>query len=104
MYAFCSTCTTIVSGSLAERTFIDTYIFYSFLMTAIVFPIPASWVWGDGFLQRMGFIDFAGCSVVHMLGGVSGLIGTYILGPRLGVFDQKNNNPSALADLNSGGQ
>lgn len=65
-------------------------------MTAIVFPIPAAWVWGDGFLQRMGFVDFAGCSVVHLLGGISGLIGTYILGPRLGVFDSKSNNPSSL--------
>ena len=87
-FSFCSTSATIVSGSLAERTYIDTYIVFSFLMGAIVYPVASSWAWGGGWLQEKGFIDFAGCAVVHELGGFGGFIGTIILGPRLGFFDE----------------
>lgn len=85
-FCFCSTACTIVSGSLAERTFIDTYIFFNVLMAAVTYPVAAGWVWGGGWLGNLGFHDFAGSGVVHLLGGVTGLIGTYILGPRHGYF------------------
>lgn len=71
---------------MAERTFIDTYAFFNFLMASFTYPVAASWIWGNGWLHQLGFIDFAGSGVVHMLGGVTGLIGTIILGPRLGRF------------------
>jgi len=85
-YVFCSTATTIVSGSLAERTFLDTYILYSLIMTSVIFPVASAWAWGGGWLQKWGFHDFAGSAVVHMLGGVGGFLGTLILKPRLGIF------------------
>lgn len=91
-FSFCSTSATIVSGSLAERTYIDTYIVFSFLMGSIVYPVASSWVWGGGWLQELGFIDFAGCAVVHELGGFGGFIGTIILGPRIGFYDDKQKN------------
>ena len=75
-----------MSGSLAERTYIDTYIVFAFLMSGILYPITASWVWGGGWLYKLGFRDFAGSGVVHMIGGFGGLIGTIILGPRIGIF------------------
>ena len=87
-FSFCSTSATIVSGSLAERTYIDTYIVFSFLMGSIVYPVASCWAWGGGWLQERGFQDFAGSAVVHELGGFGGLIGTIILGPRLGFFDE----------------
>ena len=87
-FSFCTTSATIVSGSLAERTYIDTYIVFSFLMGAVIYPIASSWCWGGGWLQERGFHDFAGSSVVHELGGFGGLIGTIILGPRIGYFDE----------------
>lgn len=87
-FSFCSTSATIVSGSLAERTYIDTYIVFSFLMGSIVYPVASSWVWGGGWLQELGFVDFAGCAVVHELGGFGGFIGTIILGPRIGFYDE----------------
>jgi len=93
-YSFCTTSATIVSGSLAERTFVDTYIIFSFLMSSFVFPIVSAWVWGGGWLSELGFHDYAGSGVVHMLGGLGGFVGTIILGPRLGVFeiDVKNDD------------
>jgi len=78
-----------VSGSLAERTYIDTYIVFAFLMSGILYPITASWVWGGGWLYNLGFKDFAGSGVVHMIGGFGGLIGTIILGPRIGIYQDK---------------
>ena len=86
-YSYCSITTTIVSGSLAERTYIDTYIVFAFLISGILYPITASWVWGGGWLSTIGFRDFAGAGVVHLIGGFSGLIGTIILGPRIGIFE-----------------
>jgi len=91
-FSFCSTSATIVSGSLAERTYIDTYIVFSFLMGSIVYPVASSWVWGGGWLQELGFVDFAGCAVVHELGGFGGFIGTIILGPRIGFCDDHQKN------------
>jgi Amt family ammonium transporter len=79
---------TIVSGSLTERTFLDAYIIYSLLMTGFIYPIQAGWAWGDGWLSRLGYHDFAGSGIVHMCGGVGGLTGCYILGARLGTFNK----------------
>ena len=64
------------------RSFIDTYVVFSCLMAGVVYPVAASWAWGGGFLGQMGFKDFAGSGVVHLLGGLGGLTGTVILGPR----------------------
>ena len=89
-YSFCSITTTIVSGSLAERTYIDAYIVFAFLMSGILYPISASWCWGGGFLYELGFKDSAGAGVVHLIGGFGGLIGTIILGPRIGKFEDNH--------------
>ena len=82
-----------MSGSLAERTFIDTYIVFSFLMAGIIYPVAASWVWGGGWLSVLGFKDFAGSGVVHALGGFGGFIGTYILGARINYFEDQKEKP-----------
>lgn len=73
-------------GSLAERTYVDTYVMYSFLMTGLIFPIACAWTWGQGWLNDIGFHDYAGSGVIHLVGGIPGLIGTIILGPRLGIY------------------
>jgi len=88
-WAFAATAATIVSGSVAERTSFYAYLGYAFLLTAWVYPVVSHWVWGGGFLSDIfgiGMIDFAGCSVVHMVGGVAGLVGAIIVGPRTGRF------------------
>lgn len=87
-YSLCSASTTIISGSLAERTFVDTYIVYTILNTTMIYPIASSWVLGNGWLKSIGFHDAAGAGYIHMLGGVSGLVGTVLLGPRTGIFDK----------------
>jgi ammonia channel protein AmtB len=87
-YSLCSASTTIISGSLAERCYVDTYIVYTILMTTLIYPIASSWVLGDGWLKQIGFHDAAGAGYIHMLGGVSGLVGTVLLGPRTGIFDK----------------
>ena len=91
-YSLCSASTTIVSGSLAERTFVDTYIIFSVLMTTIIYPIASSWVLGGGWLFELGFHDAAGAGYIHMLGGMAGLVGTALLGPRSGIFDKTTIN------------
>lgn len=92
-WAFAATAATIVSGSVAERTSFYAYLAYAFFLTAFVYPVVTHWVWsGAGFLgDFLGFtmIDFAGCSVVHMVGGFAGLAGAAIVGPRLGRFDSE---------------
>ena len=91
-YSLCSASTTVVSGSLAERTFVDTYIIYAILMTTIIYPIASSWIIGEGWLHSIGFHDAAGAGYIHMLGGVCGLVGTSLLGPRSGIFDKTTVN------------
>lgn len=86
-YVFASTSATIVSGSLAERSKIKSYLLFSFLMTGLIYPSVAAWTWGKGFLYKMGFSDFAGSGVVHLTGGIAGLAAAYICGPRLGKFE-----------------
>ena len=85
-WAFAATAATIVSGSMAERTSFVAYLGYAFLLTSFVYPVVSHWVWGGGFLSEWGVIDFAGCSVVHMVGGVAGLVGAILVGPRIGRF------------------
>jgi Amt family ammonium transporter len=84
---FAATAATIVSGAMAERTRITAYMAYSFLITAIIYPISGHWVWGGGWLSSMGFVDFAGSGVVHMVGGLVGFTGAMLVGPRLGKYN-----------------
>jgi Amt family ammonium transporter len=93
-YVFASTSATIVSGSLAERGKINCYLVFAFIMTGFIFPPVAAWVWGKGFLYRFGFRDFAGSGVVHLTGGVSGLVAAAICGPRLGKFKSIRDDDS----------
>ena len=83
---FCATTATIVSGAMAERTKFLSYCVYSGVISALIYPIEAHWIWGDGWLSQMGFHDFAGSCAIHMVGGISALIGAKILGPRIGKF------------------
>lgn len=85
-FCFCNTTTTIVSGALAERTFNDTYLFSTILLSGFVYPIGSGWVWGGGWLQTIGFRDHAGSGVVHLIGGCTGFAGALLLGPRLGFY------------------
>ena len=83
---FCATTATIVSGAMAERTKFLSYCIYSAVISALIYPIEAHWIWGGGWLSDMGFHDFAGSCAIHMVGGISALIGAKILGPRIGKF------------------
>ena len=90
---FCATTATIVSGAMAERTKFLSYCVYSGVISALVYPIEAHWIWGGGWLAQLGFHDFAGSCCIHMVGGISAIIGAKILGPRIGKFvkDEKGN-------------
>ena len=84
---FCATCATIVSGAMAERTKFLTYCIYSFVISLFIYPIEAHWVWGGtAWLTDLGFTDFAGSAVIHMVGGITGFIGACFLGPRIGKY------------------
>jgi len=83
---FCATAATIVSGAMAERTKFISYCVYSGVISAVIYPIEAHWIWGGGWLSQLGFIDFAGSCAIHMVGGISALIGAAILGPRIGKY------------------
>ena len=85
---FCATTATIVSGAMAERTKFLSYCIYSGVISALIYPIEAHWVWGGGWLSQIGFHDFAGSACIHMVGGVCALIGAKILGPRIGKFSK----------------
>lgn len=76
----------IATCSIAERTNIDNYLFFSFINSGFIFPIGLAWCWNDGWLQNMGFIDYSGASFVHTMGGLAGFVGTYLIGPREGLF------------------
>ena len=88
---FCATTATIVSGAMAERTKFLSYCIYSGVISALIYPIEAHWIWGGGWLAQLGFRDFAGSCAIHMVGGISALIGAKILGPRIGKFSRDNN-------------
>lgn len=91
-WAFAGTAATIVSGCLAERTQIISYVIFSLFITGFIYPIVVHWTWGGGWLYQEDFLDFAGSSIVHLVGGLSGLIGSIIVGARHGKFDENNNN------------
>ena len=88
---FCATTATIVSGAMAERTKFLSYCIYSGVISALIYPIEAHWIWGGGWLSQMGFHDFAGSCAIHMVGGISALIGAKILGPRIGKFSKEKD-------------
>ena len=92
---FAATAATIVSGAMAERTKFSAYIIYSAVITLIIYPIVGHWIWGGGWLSEMGFIDFAGSTVVHSVGGWAALVGAAIIGPRLGKYN-KDGKPNAI--------
>jgi Amt family ammonium transporter len=83
---FAATCATIVSGAVAERIKLKSFMFFATLFVAFVYTIAGSWKWGGGFLQQMGFYDFAGSTLVHSVGGWAALVGAWMLGPRLGKY------------------
>ena len=89
---FAAAAATIVAGAVAERLKFSTYIIYSCIMTAIIYPISGHWHWGGGWLSQMGFIDFAGSTIVHAVGGFASLIAAYILGPRIGKFNKDGSS------------
>jgi Amt family ammonium transporter len=88
---FAATAATIVSGCVAERIHFSSFMIFSFLLVAIVYPIQGHWIWGGGWLGNWGFLDFAGSTVVHSVGGWAGLAGIIVLGPRLGKYDSSGN-------------
>ncbi len=94
---FCATAATIVSGAMAERTKFISYCLYSGFISAIVYPIEAGWVWNSqGWLVQFGYVDFAGSSVIHMVGGISALIGAAMLGPRIGKYTKKKDGSTEV--------
>ena len=97
--AFCGAAATIVAGGMAERMNFKAYLIYSFLISAVVYPIIGHWTWGGGWLSGMGFADFAGSTVVHTTGGIAALIGTLMLGPRYGKYGI-DGKPRAIAGHN----
>jgi len=92
---FCGTAATIVSGAVAERIKYLSFIVFSFVLTLVIYPIVGHWIWGGGWLAGLGFLDFAGGTVVHSVGGWAALSGAIILGPRHGKYD-KNGKPKAI--------
>ena len=89
---FCATTATIVSGAMAERTKFLSYCIYSAVISAVIYPVEAHWIWGGGWLSQLGFHDFAGSFAIHMVGGISALIGAKILGARIGKFKRDANS------------
>ena len=83
---FCATSATIVSGAMAERTKFYMYMIYSVLISVCVYPVSGHWTWGGGWLSELGFHDFAGSTVVHLVGGCLAFVGAWVLGPRLGKY------------------
>lgn len=86
---FCATAATIVSGAMAERTRFISYCIYSAMISLVVYPVEAGWVWNEsGWLVSNGFVDFAGSAAIHMVGGTAALIGAIFLGPRIGKYER----------------
>ena len=96
---FCAATASIVSGALAERIKLWPFLVLTILLTSIIYPIQASWKWGGGFLDGAGFLDFAGSTVVHSVGGWAALAGAIILGPRLGKYKDGRVNPMPGSNL-----
>lgn len=89
--AFAATAATIVSGAVAGRMKVSSYLIYSVIITGFIYPIAGFWTWGGGWLKELGFHDFAGSLIVHSVGGFAGLAGAMVLGPRIGRFNGKRN-------------
>lgn len=89
---FCATAATIVSGAMAERTKFAAYVIYSAVISLIIYPVSGHWVWGGGWLSELGFHDFAGSGIVHMLGGTLALVGAAVLGPRIGKYSRSGRS------------
>jgi Amt family ammonium transporter len=96
---FCAATASIVSGVLAERIKLWPFLLFTFILTAVIYPLQASWKWGGGFLDSMGFLDFAGSTVVHSVGGWAALAGVLILGPRIGKYKDGRVVPMPGANL-----
>ena len=96
---FCATTATIVSGAMAERTKFISYCIYSSVLSLVVYPIEAHWIWGGGWLAARGFHDFAGSCAIHMVGGTAALIGAFLLGPRIGKYNE-DGTPNAIPGHN----
>ena len=96
---FCGTAATIVSGAVAERIKYISFIIFSFVLTLVIYPIVGHWIWGGGWLADLGFLDFAGDSAVHSVGGWAALSGALILGPRIGKYG-KDGKPRAIPGHN----
>ena len=94
---FAATAATIVSGAVAERTQFKAYLIYSVFITALIYPVVGRWIWGGGWLSDLGFVDFAGSTVVHSVGGWAGLAGAFVLGPRFGKYVKKKVKNGALS-------
>ena len=92
---FCGTAATIVSGAVAERVKYISFILFSFVLTLVIYPIVGHWIWGGGWLAGLGFLDFAGDTAVHSLGGWAALAGAVILGPRIGKYG-RDGRPQAI--------
>ena len=90
---FAATAATIVSGAVAERIKLSSFLLFSTLYVAIIYPIAGSWKWGGGWLDQLGFYDFAGSTLVHGVGGWAALIGAYMLGPRIGKYSRTGMHP-----------
>ena len=88
---FCATTATIVSGAMAERTKFSAYCVYSGVISLVIYPIEAHWIWGGGWLSGLGFHDYAGSCAIHMVGGIAALIGAILLGPRIGKYVTDKN-------------
>lgn len=85
---FCTTAATIVSGAMAERTKFSSYLIYTLVISLVIYPISGHWIWGGGFLSKIGFIDYAGSTAVHSVGGWAALMGAVVLGPRMGKYNR----------------
>ena len=96
---FCAATASIVSGTVAERIKLWPFLLFTFLLTAFIYPLQASWKWGGGFLDAMGFLDFAGSTVVHSVGGWAALAGAIVLGARIGKYKDGRVNPMPGANL-----
>ncbi len=96
---FAATAATIVSGAMAERTKFTSYLIYSFVISLIIYPVSGHWIWGGGWLSKLGMIDFAGSTVVHSVGGWAALVGAILLGARHGKYDA-SGKPRAIAGHN----
>jgi ammonium transporter, Amt family len=93
---FAATAATIVSGAVAERMKFGAYLAVAVVMTALIYPVVGAWTWGGGWIDQLGFVDFAGSTIVHLTGGVAALVGAVVLGARIGKFDAKTGKARAI--------